>query len=147
GIAKIDHDIAGADVFRYVITEIEARGYFHARLSRSGSDRLAHPAFRTQQQNPHRRIHSVPAKASSVLRRRAWFAAVISHKGSRHSADITPRQESAVFTGTGFGSMKRSLKIGNIFRCMSCALFVSPERKAWTSATTSAGNKFEATLT
>src|SRR5205823_8656417 len=109
------HAIPGAVLFRHVITEIEARGYFNARFFRRGSDRLAHPAFRTQQQNPHRRIHSVPAKASSVLRRRAWFAAVISHNGSLHSADITPRQESAVFTGTGFGSMNRSLKIGNIF--------------------------------
>ena len=30
--------------------------------------------------------------------------------------DITPRQESAVFTGTGLGSMNKSLKTGSILK-------------------------------
>ena len=37
--------------------------------------------------------------------------------GSRHSADIIPRQASIVLAGTGFGSMKRSLKRAKNFWC------------------------------
>src|SRR6476646_6799800 len=146
-MTEIDDDIAVADLRGNFVTEIQAGCYLGIGFRRGRGNRLTHPAFRAEQQNAHRRFHATSATASSVLRKRAWFAAVISHNGNRHSADIAPRQESAVFTGTGFGSMKRSLKIGNIFRCRSRALFVSPARNAWTSVTTSAGNRFEATLT
>ena len=61
--------------------------------------------------------------------------------------DIAPRQPSAVFTGTGFGSMNKSLKSGSSFRCNFSADFKSPDSQARTSAHTSDGNKFEATLT
>src|ERR1700674_3928231 len=147
-VTEIDDHIAAAEFFRQVIALIEPGGNDHARSFRRRGDRLAHPAFRTDEQNADG-LHFQPtaSKASSVVRRRTAFASVISQSGSRHSADIAPRQESAVFTGTGFGSMNRSLKIGNILECRSRAVFTSPERKAWTSAQTSAGNKFEATLT
>src|ERR1051326_3967741 len=146
-MTEIDDHVAILYVLRDVITEIQTSRYLCSRLGRRGGDRLAHPAFRAEQQNAHRPFHATWANASSVLRKRAWLAALISHSGSRHSADIAPRHESAVFTGTGFGSMNRSLKIGSIFKCISSARFVSPDRNAWTSATTSAGNKFDATLT
>src|ERR1051326_1476643 len=146
-MTEIDDHVAILYVLRDVITEIQTSRYLYSRLRRRGGDRLAHPAFRAEQQNAHRPFHATWANASSVLRKRAWFAALISHNGKRHSASIAPRHESAVFTGTGLGSMNRSLKIGSIFKCRSSARFVSPERNAWTSATTSAGNKFDATLT
>ena len=44
------------------------------------------------------------------------LVAVISQSGNRTSFDIIPRQASAVFAGTGFGSMKISLKSGNNLR-------------------------------
>src|SRR2546423_7356284 len=147
GMTEIDDNVTAVDLFRDVVVEIDARRYLNLGFRSRGCDCLAHSAFRAEQQNAHRRFHATSANASSVLRKRAWFAALISHSGSRHSADIAPRQESAVFTGTGFGSMNRSLKIGNIFRCMASALLVSPARNAWTRLTTSAGNKFDATLT
>src|SRR5205085_4081685 len=147
-VAEIHDHIASADFLRQVITLIEPGGNNHVRHFRCGGDRLAHPAFCADEENADG-FHLQPtvSKASSVVRKRAAFTSVISHRGNRHSADIAPRQESAVFTGTGFGSMKRSLKIGNILECRSRALFTSPERNACTRAHTSAGNKFEATLT
>src|SRR6266487_5350824 len=106
-----------------------------------------HAPSRAYEQHAYRRLHSPLSKSSSVLRKRAWFASFISHKGRRTSPDIAPRQPSAVFTGTGFGSMNRSLKSGNILRCRFKANCASPHSKARTSAQTSAGNRFEATLT
>src|SRR4051812_16850507 len=100
--AEIDHDVARANVFRHIITKIERRRDLGVRLRGGGSDGLAHPAFSAQQEDA--RLHATSANASSVFRSRAWLAAVISHNGNRHSADIAPRHESAVFTGTGFGS-------------------------------------------
>src|SRR5581483_4196975 len=70
--------------------------------------------------------HFSRSKASRVLRSRAWFASLISHRGKRTSFDIWPRQASAVLTGTGLGSMNRSLKSGNILRCRLNASFTSP---------------------
>src|ERR1051325_11946292 len=90
-------------------------------------------------------IQEVASKASNVVRKRAMFASVIEQRGSRHSAEMAPRQASAVFTGTGLDSMNKSLNNGSNFRCISRAVFTSPDRKAWTSAQTSAGNKFDAT--
>src|SRR6266540_6082532 len=87
------------------------------------------------------------SKSSSVLRRRAWFASVISHNGKRTSDDIALRQPSAVFTGTGLGSINKSLNNGNNFPCNFSANFKSPDLVARTRAHTSYGNKFEATLT
>src|SRR5262249_457836 len=91
--------------------------------------------------------HRFDSNSSSVLRRCAWFASLISHNGRRTSPDIVPRQPRAVFTGTGFGSMNKSLNNGNNFRCSVAADLKSPDSQARTSAQTSAGNKFEATLT
>ena len=133
---------------RQVISVIEPGHDLNLRRLRRGGDRLAHAALRA-----HATERAPILFTRSRRRLRASCAGApgsppsFRTSGSRHSADITPRQESAVFTGTGFGSMNRSLKTGNIFRCSSRALFVSPARNAWTSATTSAGNKFEATLT
>src|SRR6266516_7156310 len=91
--------------------------------------------------------HFPRSNSSIVLRRCAWLTAVISHNGNRHSLDMSPRQPSAVFIGTGFGSMNKSLKSGNNLRCNFCANFTSPDSNARTSAQTAAGNKFETTLT
>ena len=60
---------------------------------------------------------------------------------------MAPRQPSAVFTGTGFGSMNKSLNNGSNFRCNLAADFRSPDSQARTNAQTSEGNRFEATLT
>src|SRR5258708_33756852 len=84
------------------------------------------------------------SKSSSVLRRRAWFASLISHNGKRTSDDIAPRQPSAVFTGTGLGSINKSLNSGSSFLCDFSANFKSPDSAARTGAHTSDGNKFEA---
>src|SRR5436190_2218666 len=94
-MTEIDDDIAAVDLFPNLIAEIQAGRYFDAGLRRRGRDRLAHSAFRAEQQNAHRRFHATSANASSVLRKRAWFAALISHSGNRHSADIAPRHDSA----------------------------------------------------
>src|SRR5439155_25221453 len=91
--------------------------------------------------------YSLDSNSSSVLRRRAWFASLISHKGKRISPDNRPRQPSAVFTGTGLGSMNKSLNNGSNFRCNFAADFKSPDAQTRTSAHTCDGNKFEATLT
>src|SRR5438128_5302925 len=106
-----------------------------------------HAPSRAYEQHAYRRLHSPLSKSSSVLRKRAWFASLISHNGNRHSPDIAPRQPSAVFTGTGFGSMNKSLKSGNNFRCNFSADFTSPDSKVRTRLQTSTGNKFDATLT
>src|SRR5213075_902815 len=87
------------------------------------------------------------SKSSRVLRSRAVLASLISHSGKRTSGDIAPRQPSAVFTGTGFGSMNKSLNSGSSVLCNFSADFKSPDSQARTRADTSDGNKFEATLT
>src|SRR5437764_11217273 len=148
GIAEIDRDIAifkrrvdripdvalGDDVdLRVVPGQIE--------------NRLTHSTARSNQRNAHARFHFAFSKASSVLRRRVWFASVISQSGKRTSKDIAPRHASAVFTGTGFGSMNKSLSTGNILRCKLSADLKSPDSHARTSEQTSAGYKFDATLT
>src|SRR5947199_10402455 len=106
-----------------------------------------HAPGRADKQHPYRRHHSPLSKSSSILRKRAWFASLISHNGKRTSGDIAPRQPSAVFTGTGLGSMNKSLNNGSNFRCNLSADFKSPASYVRTSAHTSDGNKFEATLT
>src|SRR5205823_14003861 len=107
----------------------------------------SHASSRANKQYSHRRAHVFCSKSSSVLRKRAWFASLISHNGKRTSPAIAPRQPSAVFTGTGFGSMNKSLNNGNNFRCNFAADFKSPDSQARTSAQTSEANRFEATLT
>src|SRR4029078_3981144 len=87
------------------------------------------------------------SNSSSVLRRRAWFASLISHNGKRTSDDIVPRQASAVFTGTGLGSINKSLNTGSSCLCDFSANLKSPDSHVRTRAHTSDGNKFEATLT
>src|SRR4029453_18850624 len=79
-------------------------------------DRLAHSTARSDQRHAHARFHFDFSNASSVLRKRAWFASVISQSGNRTSNAIAPRHASAVFAGTGFGSMNKSLNIDPIFR-------------------------------
>src|SRR5438067_7733570 len=49
------------------------------------------------------------SNSSRVLRKRAWFAALISQSGNRTSAEIVPRHDNAVFIGSGFGSINKSL--------------------------------------
>ncbi len=58
----------------------------------------------------------VRSNAAIAWRKRFSFASLISQRGKRHSPDISPRQESAVFAGTGFGSMNNALKTGNNLR-------------------------------
>src|SRR5262249_5171913 len=110
-------------------------------------DRLAHSTARPDQRHAHPRFHFDFSNASSVLRKRAWFASVISQSGKRTSNEIAPRHASAVFTGTGFGSMNKSLNNGPIFRCNVPADLKSSDSHARTSAQSSAGNKLEKTLT
>src|SRR5207247_9119981 len=71
----------------------------------------------------------------------------ISHNGKRTSPDIAPCHPSALFTGTGFGSMKKSLNNGNNFRCNCSADFKSPDSQARTSADTREGHKLDANVT
>src|SRR5215831_11211898 len=77
---------------------------------------LAHSTARSDQRHAHARFHFDFSNASSVLRNRAWFVSVISQSGKRTSNSIAPRQASAVFAGTGFGSMNKSLNIDPILR-------------------------------
>src|SRR6266705_1377242 len=148
GVSEIDHDIAIFHRRFDGIAQITFRHDLDIRIPPGKIDnRFSHAPGRTYQEHTQRCFHRARSKVSSVLRRRAWLAAVISHNGNLHSPDIAPRQPSAVFTGTGFGSMNRSLKSGNILRWRFKANCASPHSKARTSAQTSAGNRFEATLT
>ena len=71
---------------------------------------------------------------------------LISHSGNRTSGDITRARPSAVFTGTGFGSMNKSLNTATFdVRCL--APILNRLIGSRTSAHTSDGNKFDATLT
>src|SRR5205814_9947274 len=72
---------------------------------------------------------------------------VISHNGKRTSGDINPCQASAVFTGTGFGSMNKSLKSQYSLRCKRSARLESPLMNDCTSSQISAGKRLDATLT
>src|SRR5438034_10332441 len=147
-VTEIDHDIAIFHRRFDGIPQITLRDDLDIRIALGKIDnRFSHSAGRTDQEHSQRCLHRAPSKVSSVLRRRAWLAAVISHNGNRHSPVIAPRQPSAVFTGTGFGSMNKSLKSGNNFRCNFSADFTSPDSKIRTRLQTSAGNKFDATLT
>ena len=150
GGAEIDHDIATFD-----------RGRNRIAAIRSGRDRQAGILRRPPRRRPgpfcpaHQRAAPgsrrsfqafVPAPRAScagALRSpcSSWSS------GSRQSAAIAPRQASAVFAGTGFGSMKRSLKRAKNFRCCRRASAALPSRKSRTSCATSAGKRLEATLT
>ena len=113
------------------------------RLSpQRGEDCLPRRAQRSAQGNSFVSLEFLERFAQSRLVRFAHLA-----QRQRTSPDIAPRQPSAVFTGTGFGSMNKSLNNGNNFRCNFDADFKSPDSQARTSAQTSEGNKFEATLT
>src|SRR6266699_935022 len=148
GVTEIDHDIAIFHRRFDGIAQITFRHDLDIRIPPGKIDnRFSHAPGRTYQEHTQRCFHRARSKVSSVLRRRAWLAAVISHNGNLHSPDIAPRQPSAVFTGTGFGSMNKSLKSGNNFRCNFSADFTSPDSKVRTRLQTSAGNKFDATLT
>src|SRR5437773_1719743 len=72
-------------------------------------NRFSHASGRADEQHARRRLHLFCSNSWSVLRKCAWFAAVISHNGRRTSPNIAPRQPRAVFTGTGFGSMNKAL--------------------------------------
>ena len=110
-MTEIDHDFASVDLLRQVIALIESRDDNGIRPFSRGRDRLSHAAFRSDEKNANPiHLQALPSKASRVVRKRAAFASVISHSGNRHSADILPRQASAVFVGTGFGSINKSLK-------------------------------------
>src|SRR5438477_1209987 len=147
-VAKIDCDIAILESLHNRVADVALRDDVDLRVVFGKVDnRLAHSTARSDQRNAHRRFHFAFSNASSVLRRRAWFASLISQSGNRTSKEMAPRQESAVFAGTGFGSMNRSLKSGNILRCKASADLKSPDSHARTSAQSSAGNKFENTLT
>src|SRR6202011_3170190 len=118
GVTEINRD---AGIFHGecdLVAEITLRDDVDLRMGFGEiENRLAHSTARPDQRNAHRRFHFAFSNASSVLRRRAWFASDISQSGRRTSADIAPRQPSAVFAGTGFGSMNKSLNRGNSLRC------------------------------
>src|SRR6476469_6781330 len=78
-VTEINNHVAVADVPRNIIAEIQAGRALRPGCRRRRGNRLAHPAFRAEQEDAHRSVHSAPANASSVLRNRAWFAALISH--------------------------------------------------------------------
>src|SRR5437867_1286450 len=112
-----------------------------------GDNRFPHSSSRADEQHARGRVHLFCSNCSKVLRKRAWFTSIISHNGKRTSPDITPRQPSAVFTGTGFGSMNKSLNSGNNLRCNCVADLKSPDSQARTSPQTWEGNRLDATLT
>src|SRR6266853_5597826 len=148
GMTEIDRHIALCHRRFDCVTEIALRDDLDLRIALGKIDnRFSHSAGCTYQEHTQRRFHHARSKVPSVLRRRAWLASVISHNGNRHSPDIAPRQPSAVFTGTGFGSINRALKSGNNLRCKFSTSVTSPDSNARTSAQISAGNKLEATLT
>src|SRR5882762_2754900 len=116
-VAEIDRDIAILQGRFDRIAEIALRDDVDLRITFGQIDnRLPHSTARSDQRHAHARFHFDFSNASSVLRRRVWFASVISQSGNRTSNAIAPRQASAVFTGTGFGSMNKSLNSGPIFR-------------------------------
>src|SRR6266576_4628105 len=147
-VTKIDRNVAILHRQLDRITEVALCNDIDFAIGPGEVDnRFPHASSRADEQHAHGRLHLFCSNSSTVLRKRAWFASLISHKGNRHSPDIAPRQLRAVFTGTGFGSMNKSLKSGNSLRCNFSADFTSPDSNARTSAQTSAGNKFDATLT
>src|SRR5260370_29507687 len=80
-------------------------------------NRRGHSTARPDQRNAHGRFHFDFSNSSTVLRKGVWFAFDISQNGKRTSADIAPRQASAVFAGTGVGPINKSLNSGNSLRC------------------------------
>src|SRR6202011_3836038 len=122
GMTEINRDVAIFDGWIDCIAEIALRDNVDLWIVLGQIDnRLAHSTASPDQRHAHRRSHFVFSNALTVFRRRAWFASVISQSGRRTSADIAPRQPSAVFTGTGFGSMNKSLNNGDRLRCKTSA--------------------------
>src|SRR5882762_2479675 len=117
-IAEVDRNVASLDGWIDRVAQIALRDDVDLRivLGQIGN-RLAHSTARPDQRNAHRRFHFAFSNSSTVLRKRVWFASDISHNGKRTSADSAPRQASAVFAGTGFGSINKSLNSGNSLRC------------------------------
>src|SRR6266480_3580193 len=147
-VTKIDRNVA--ILYRRLdrITEVALRNDIDFAIGPGEVDnRFPHASSRADEQHAHGRLHLFCSNSSSVLSKRSWFASLISHNGKRTSPDIEPRQPSAVFTGTGLGSMNKSLNNGSNFRCNFAADFNSPDSHARTRAQTSEGNRFEATLT
>src|SRR5438132_8535633 len=140
-VTEIDRDVASLQRGIDGVAEIALRDDVDLGIVfRQIANRLTHSTFRANERHAHARFHFDFSKASRVLRRRAWFASVISQSGKRTSLDIAPRQPRAVFTGTGFGSINKSLKSGNILRCKVSPVLKSPDSHMRTSAQTSAGN-------
>src|SRR5581483_2419721 len=149
GVTKIDQHIRARHVRLDVVADIAGSDDvdLSAILFRKIDNRLSHSARRADEQHANRFAHLLRSNSSRVLRNFAWFASVISHKGNRTSPDMTPRHARTVFTGTGFGSINKSLNRRNILRCVCSADFVSPAWNALTNAHTCDGNAFDATLT
>src|SRR5262249_42429277 len=117
-IAEINRDVALFHGAINRVAEIAPRDDGDVRIAFGQIDyRLAHSTARTDQRHAHPVFHFAFSNSSSVLRSRTWFASVIPHNGKRTSPDIAPRQPSAAFTGTGFGSINKSLKSGKSLRC------------------------------
>src|SRR5690606_17174928 len=93
--------------------------------------------------------HAARAVAEAIAPSRIWrLAGDISHNGPRTSGDeISPAWAMAVFTGTGLGSMNSALNSGYSRWCSRKAAGKSPLSAACTRRASSAGRKFEATLT
>src|SRR5690349_11280777 len=109
-VAEIDRDVAVLYRCFDRVAEVAWRDHVDVRIvSRKIDNRPAHSTARTNQRHAHRVFHFAFSNASSVFRNRVWFASLISQSGKRTSPDIAPRQPSAVLTGTGFGSINKSL--------------------------------------
>src|SRR5882724_12337433 len=147
-VTKIDRNVAILHSRLDRVAEVALRNDIDFAIGPGEVDnRFPHASSRADEQHARRRLHLFCSNSSTVLRKRAWFASLISHNGKRTSPDIAPRQPRAVFTGTGFGSMNKSLNNGSNFRCNFSADFKSADSQARTSAHTCEGNRFDATLT
>src|SRR2546421_10144902 len=88
GITEIDRDIAILQRRIDRVPNVALRDDVDLRIVPGQiENRLAHSTARPNQRNAHARFHFDFSKASSVLRKRAWFASVISQSGKRTSKD------------------------------------------------------------
>src|SRR5438876_2438559 len=118
GVTEIDHDIGIFHGRFDGVSQIALRDDLYVGIVPGKIDnRFSHSAFGADEQHAHRLVHFTFSNASSVLRNRAWFASLISQRGRRTSPDIAPRHPSAVFIGTGLGSINKSLNSGSNLRC------------------------------
>src|SRR5207302_8438885 len=78
GITEIDCDVAILQRRVDRVSDVALRDDVDLRIAAGQiENRLAHSTARPNQRNAHARFHFDFSKASSVLRKRAWFASVI----------------------------------------------------------------------